>query len=1083
MHKCYGRKREIEFLRDGLKRKGGSSCIIYGPPGIGKTALLRTFYEGLLKEGEVVVSYTNLYPEIDPFSRLFACQLISLFNNLNKNGRKNDLMGLAGSIRHYLGEATKTKAMKGFLLHIKGYLVMSGFQEVARLADPLWDEEGLFELSRDLSFSLKTEEIISLVRAFEMALPDFRLVLTLDDFGIIKEERPDLFKGMIEYLPEGTHLYFALDKDIFDGLDLEIKEKIGSFELGGMDKDGVKGWIKKEAPDLLKAYGLEKIYQVSQGDPFIISEWIKQGLKGEPPEILRDRGLGFTSQTLNRYDPDKRRYILKIALTRQPLSIPEYARILNVDENMARHYLIEFENDFLISRAYLERENVFYLEHPIKKERIISNLRGEFDLNGLCKELASYSEGRISYPLEEDMAQFWTALRNTLYYYNLIKDGEVKEARGFYSGLITLLREEDTGEFGQSLAELTLHPYFKNLTTRLKIILYGLLARFRMDDPTLFEETLNELDRFVSTAKPKEEFLIEYAKAFFYLANYLGKEEKVKEITDILIRIFSTMVYKNPRCEEIKIIYSHALYNLAYDLAGIQEFDGARNTLEALASLMDNNPDTSEIKVEYAKTLANTSSRLGEAGRFDDLLNYLEWLRTLVESEPKQSDIRIEYAKALTNASFHLGEGERFGQLNMVIENLKNLANAFHGLIEIKLEYARALANASAALSEKGKFKESNGLIEALATLTVNEGSLQEVKNVYVSSLFNLSSDLGEAQRFKALIDILARMKRLILSEPWHEEISLAYARTLYNASYDLGKGGKFDELISNLSLLKELQRQNPHSEIELIYIKTIFNTATDLAKAKQYGQMPKVLSVLEGLTNGEFKNPQTIGVFCKALFNLSSYLGENLQFDIMKETLNLLAALAKRRGGEIRKIYLDALVNTTAYFGKGRNFEELRGIIGEMEKSLSVSENNDMRLAYARVLVNASSHLGRAKRFDELKEILEKGRELFELDPDDERIKVSYLDVLVNAAASLGKKKSLDHLWEIITELKRINDTRGDEQVGTAYAKALIALSDELERRGEVVELNRVMGILEDLSEGNPQVTALLRTVDFPLF
>jgi len=206
----------------------------------------------------------------------------------------------------------------------------------------------------------------------------------------------------------------------------------------------------------------------SWGDPFLVSEWIKQEITEPEETASKERGLNIVKKTLEKYGPRKKHALARIALTRSPLSVSDYARLLDVDEDVVFDYLFCFEHDFLFRRAYLEEEDVFCLEHSLKQEQIVFLLSQEFSPRTLAKDLASYFEKRISYPSQKGMVRFWADLRNTIYYYGLIKDREANQAYDFYLRLIEVLRDETS--FADSLKEVFGHPYLKDLKTNLKII-------------------------------------------------------------------------------------------------------------------------------------------------------------------------------------------------------------------------------------------------------------------------------------------------------------------------------------------------------------------------------------------------------------------------------------------------------------------------------------------------------------------------------------------------------------------------------------------------------------------------------------
>lgn len=1078
MIKCYGRKREIQVLE---LKKEGPPLLVYGLPGIGKTTLLRKFYESLLKRERVIPGYVNLYPTLDPFSRLFAHQLINLFNQLNLKGKKNDLYDIAASIKSYLGNETQNKVLKNFLLHIRGHIISNGFYEVARLTDLLYNEEDIFELGLDLSLSLRTEQIIQTIRAFEMTLEDFQLVLILDDFDLIGQERGDLFKDLLSFKPKRTHLYLSLSKDSFEGLSLEARKEISSLGLAPLDEKGLGEWIIKESPALLGNYSLEDIRQTTEGNPLFLCQWIKDGSKEKADP------MGLVDRLLNKYDQRKKQHLAKIALIRTPLSTPECARLLKIDESMSKHYLLGFEEDSLLKSAYLEREGVFCFDHPLKQERVVSILKKELDLDRFYQELASYFEDEIAYPGEENTTCFFRNICEVIYYYGLIKDKgkETEEAYRFYHGLNSLLKKE---EFCPTLTELTKSSYFIGLKTRLKIILYQILAKCRLNDQALFKQTLNELSNFIQGYEDRSEFLVEYGKALFYLANQSSKYQRIRE-TDMVVWEFSSLLDRHPENEEIKIIFAYLLYNLIYDFSSASEFGGAKDTLNSLKSLMSKNSKIKEIKLIYAQALTIISSKLEEEGdRLNASFKYLQELRSL--SKSGEAEVLIEYSRALTNSSFYLGTKKSYEALNQLIKELDSLTKANPSIIEIKIEYAKALVNTSAALSEKGSFKESDNFIKALGTLTVKEGISEETKNVYLSSLFNLSSDLASAKRFKDSTDILGKIKELVLKEPGNEEILLSYARTLYNLLYNLGKDEKFANLISNLSILKELFDKHPHREIELIYIKSLFNAATDLANGKRYDRIKELLTTLEKMGRKGFRNPDSIEIYSSALFNSCGYLGESGQYEEMRKAIGLLKELVKKKGGRAEKIYLDALLNATVHLARAKNFEELSRVIKEigglfdLDSKLKTIPDQGREQVYIKALVNASAHLGKARHFDELEKTIEEAGKILEENSDDHQIRLAYLDILVNSVASLKNKDDLSSLLGIVEKLREIAENfPEDGPAAIAYTKSLLTLVDELEKRGKMAELNKVIATLENLSKENHRVLAFLKAIDFPLF
>jgi tetratricopeptide (TPR) repeat protein len=1070
MDRCYGREKEIGLLEKTLKERS-SLTLLCGEKGIGKSTILRHFHLSLLRRPEIVVGYTKVYRGRDPFSHLFAYLLVSLYDNLTRIGRRVEFSPFFSSLRSHLEGLGKTRAGKALLFNVRSILLANEFRDLLRLSRPLWDEFRFEEAMVDPIYGFSKEHILSFIKGFDRALREKRIVLIIDDVDSILEERPDIFDAMMK--PMGNiHLLFSIDDEVAVKMGLKGKKGINLIRIGPLDRDGVEEWMENEAPSLLRSIGVDELIRLSKGFPFTLSEWIKQEVRPEDLQkgSLRE-GLDFVDRIFAEYDYPNKRLITKVALMRYPLSISEYARLFGIGEDATRRYFMRFEDDFLVARAYLEGENVFWFEHPLKQQRVIELAKDYLNLDELYEEIASFFEREISYPTEEDGFRFWGNLRSTIYYYGLIDDERSLSIKDFYDEAFSLFIKGK----GRIL-RLMEHPYFKGLKTKLKLMIYTSLAQERRKDPYGFKEALSGVDRFISERKGYLDFQIEYGRALFYLSNLLGREGGFEEI-DLVVERFSSLVYEHPDIKELKVIFSSMLFNLSYDLAAVQRFDRAKGILDVMGRLLHRNPEEMEIRLSYMKILSNICYRIGEAGRFGELPAYIGMQRSILRMDGNPDEIKLEHAKTLCNASLHLGRAKRFKDIEWVLDSLRDLGEENPDMVDIRCEYARALSNASSLYGEAKRFEDSGGLIEALATLSVKEDVSKEMREAYVSSLFNISSDLGKAKRFDLLGDILKRMREVALKAPIQDEILIAYAKTLYNASYDLGERGMFEELLSNLTQLIGLFKKTPHPEIEILCFRTIFNAIEDLTRRRRFEDISRMLSTIENLKGRRLRHPQTPELVSQILFNLASHLSKNLQIGNLRRSLALLKEVTKQ---DRVKIYLDALVNVAAHIGKSDKIEEFDRIMEELE-GLS-REVDGGSIAYTRALANAANTYGRKGLFKRLEEVIERAERLYKEDPE---VKDSYMDVLVNASVHLARMEDLGALRALIRRLDGFCHKvfPGDEVVVIAYTKTLVILYNELEKRGELEEMNKVAATLEEVAKQNASVMALLEAIEFPLY
>lgn len=1037
MTTMYGRKKALAELVKKLDEPY-SFTPVYGPEGLGKSTLLRVFYESLLKKNDVVVGYTHFRYREEPFSKLFASLLTSLHRRCYEKGEPDQFREIFTKLKIALGRLGSDQVIMALFGAAIASLLEAGLKEIVRLLQPFAYREQIFDAAFSLSAELSPERMVSLVRIFIQVIEDYKIVFIIDE---IDDDTPWILGN---WTMDRLYIYLAQDAEWRVG---------GGMKLIPLSESEVEEYIKEGAPELLYRYNKTSLAELTEGIPFIINELVERKITA-PTDIerisskLTRKDYSPIKDILAGYDQQRQKILLQMAVLKYPLPLDRLARFLNYNEDKCLRLLQEFEDDLFLNRIYLERENLFWFSSQGRQKAVLDFGKEGPDLISFHRKAADYFAESISLPTLEEPSSFWANLAAIFHHSQAAGD---KEAAEFYH--IALNKS-------YPWKDLSTHPYFASLEGPLKMIVHYHLIRSG-------EEDISILQDIIKNKEASDRLKVEYAKVLFCLAGYAGKERNIKQLMDIvnLVKDIST---ENPRIRQIKIIYAHTLANASFDLGKEKEFKELHTVINRLAHLAEANQDSEVIRTLYAKSMTYTSQQLGGVKRM------IHIVKDLARGNPIAAHY---YLKSLINLSFDLERRKKVEDIQEIVQEIETLISEDPSFFEARIALAEVIANASLSLGRTGRFKELEYNLALLASIYDTAKEQREIAAIYGQALANAASDLGEAGEFKALQRVFDKMDSLFQENP---QISFTYGQALANACLDCGKQDQkkaVERYLGSLETLTQIFDSSQH-KIEALYAKALGWTIMISSRQENLHQIEDRLKRLNKLARKDKSSPEILTICRRIMFNLINYFGSLKQWEYLKMELTELENLQEPYL-EGEEIYLDALLNTVFFFGEAQRLEDMEEYLGILQVMAKREEKAED--IYLKALVNVCFYLGKNGRFSEMEAGLTR---LAEMTGKGRREAVmAYSYGLLNASETLGKSGRFKELKEVRQKIDLLMSRYpGEDWLKITCAKILVNAYNDLQREQQVIELNAVINEMEQMSRQHEEVRIFLRELNFPL-
>ncbi|MEW5768297.1 MAG: AAA family ATPase [bacterium] len=1037
MTTMYGRKEALAELIKKLDEPY-SFTPIYGPEGMGKSTLLRIFYESLLKKNDLVVGYTHFRYREEPFSQLVASLLTSLHRRCYEKGEPDRFREILANLKTALGRLGSDRVIMALFGATVASLLEAGLKEIVRLLQPLAYGEQIFDAGFSLSAELSPDRMVSLVRILTQVMEDYKIVLIIDEID------DDTHWILENWTMDRLHIYLAQDAEWRIG---------GGMKLAPLSRSEVEEYIREAAPAFLYRYNKTSLAQLTEGIPFIIHELIKKNISA-PTDMerissrLTKKDYSPIKERLAGYDQQRQGILLQMAVLKYPLPLDKLARLLNYNEDKCLRFLQGFEDDLLLNRIYLEREDLFCFSSRGKQKAVLGFGEEGPGLISFHRQAADYFTQAISLPTLEEPSSFWTNLAAVLHHCQAA--GE-KEAAEFYGLALNK---------AHPWKDLSRHPYFASLESPLKIIIHYHLIKSG-------EEDISVLPKIIRDKEASEGLKVEYAKVLFCLAGQAGRERKIDRLREI-VNLINDLFTENPQSRQISIIYAHTLTNACFDLGKEKEFKDLHTVINRLAHLAETNQDSEVIQILYAKSLAHTSQQLGGVKRM------IHSVKDLAEDNPIAA---YYYLNSLINLSFDLGRRNKVEDIQEIIQEIETLINKNPSFLEAKIAMAKVIANASLSLGRTGRFKELEYNLTLLASIYGTNKERREIAAIYGQTLTNAASDLGEAGEFNALQGVFDKIEALFQENP---RINLIYGQALANACLDCGRQDQRKAMERYLSSLETLTQifDPSYDKLKTIYAKALGWTVMISNKPENLYQMEDRLKCLNKLARKDKSSPEILTICRRIMFNLINYFGGLKQWEYLKMELTELEHLQEPyQEGE--EIYLEALLNTVFFFGEAQRLDDMEEYLHVLQILAKREERAED--IYLKALVNACLYWGKNGRFSEmdaglarLAEMAEKGRR--------EAVR-AYSSGLLNTSETLGKSGRFKELKKIREKIDiLINKYPEEDWLKTIGAKILVNAYNDLQHEQKVIELNAVINEMEEMSRQYEEARIFLRELNFPL-
>ena len=1003
-----------------------SFTLISGREQSGKSTLLQTFHESLLKRRDVITGFVQSRYREEPKVKLLSSLLASLYFRCSEKRKPERFREILANLEVALGELRQDQVIVSLFQATAASLQQEGLMEIAQnLEGFTTSKEQIFDLGIFLSKELTFDHLIRLVRILLQVIEDYKIVFIVDE----ADEREAWMNK--DWGIERFHLYLA--KDTEDQAEEGIKLATENTEF-----------TEKEFLSSPSSYlSVTSVTSVAKNEN-------SYTIKLEPLEIS-PKDHPSTKKILASCNQEQQETLFTMAILKYPLPLPELAKLLDFKETKCLDLIREFEKSLLLKRVYMEGENLFCFASQEKQKAVLDFGRESLGLESFHIKAGAYFANSISLPTLEAPSSFWTNLSLSSYHYGQAKE---KDPGQFYSLALS----------GPSCwKELLSHSYFASLETPFKIIIYYYLVREGSEDLSILQEAARNLEN--------EKLKIEYAKALFYLANYAGREGKFDRLIELISRA-REFLDKNPGIHQIRVIYAHALTNASFDLASGKKFEKLYVNIEQLARMAETNQNADEIKVLYTRALAHTSKQLG---RTEAMISIL---RDLIKENPGAFYLKVNCLKALVNLSFDLQLKDEGEEIKKIIEEMEALLEKDPDFTESRIALAKVIANLSLSLGREKKFKELENKLARLASMTNQEESQRrpEMAIIYGQALSNAASDLGEALEFETLKIIVDRIRWVAWEYP---VVNLIYARALSNASLDCGEASREEEREQYLSSLESLaQTSSPFAKkLKVVQAKALACAIMIFGQQKDFPRIGAKTKLLNKLGK-EAKSKEVLTICKQSLFNLTNYFGNLKEWENLKESLKELKDLENVLG-EGQKSYLQALLNAILISGLGENFKQMEEYFHILQEEAK-REGKVMDI-YLKGLINACLCWGKAGRFDPLNLYLGRLSKACKEKRGD--IIETYAYILLNTADALEKHGQHQELKEIIEKARLLMEGYPrQEMLKVTYAKILLNAYNNFSEKEELIEANLIINRIEEAATRHQEIKTFLKRYDFPL-
>lgn len=368
-----GREREIGQFFEFLKRKNWSAFVVIGEPGMGKSSFMKEVARRLMGDERFVVGFYEV-PFSADIANPFVGVLEALVDDLAARTKEQVRSGLKRFAEAGKKVATKKvdRIARAFLKDLVTKLVGKYVEEeLEEFKKELDETRTVYSLASEFVREHRSEFIYDFKEFFGELVKEFpekEFVLLIDQFERAPMPSCDVLLDFVSGRHENVHMAVALKvekkgSERFNYVRPHLEQLSAKIvRLPPLLVEEIEEWME-HLEKYFSYVELKRIWELSAGFPFTISEWLKTSKECDLREFeaVKGRYCVFVKWRIDGLRDECKLMLHRLSVLLQPLSVEDYAQLAEIE--VGRYSL--FLNELMDKQIFDRYADTFWFRHEL----------------------------------------------------------------------------------------------------------------------------------------------------------------------------------------------------------------------------------------------------------------------------------------------------------------------------------------------------------------------------------------------------------------------------------------------------------------------------------------------------------------------------------------------------------------------------------------------------------------------------------------------------------------------------------------------------------------------------------------------